>query len=68
MNLPIIGAVGKRHESEIHFRGAIQNGINMEEIRAIIHLIGILCGVPKRLECFRVARKVLTEEGSLRAV
>ena len=33
-----------------------------EEIRAIIHVIGIYCGVPQALECFRVAKKVLEEE------
>ncbi|MGA0266868.1 MAG: carboxymuconolactone decarboxylase family protein [Lysobacterales bacterium] len=41
------------------------NGVSMEEIRAIIHVVGIYCGVPQSLECFRVARKVLTEEGLL---
>ncbi|MEL6839423.1 MAG: gamma carboxymuconolactone decarboxylase, partial [Pseudomonadota bacterium] len=30
--------------------------------RAIIHVIGIYCGVPQALACFRVARKVLTEQ------
>ena len=28
---------------------------------AIIHVVGIYCGVPQSLECFRVARKVLEE-------
>ena len=41
------------------------NGVSKEEIRAIIHVIGIYCGVPQALECFRVARKVLQEEGLL---
>jgi len=31
-------------------------------LRAIIHVIGIYCGVPQAVECFRVARKVLEEE------
>ena len=35
------------------------------EIRAIIHVIGIYCGVPQSLECFRAARKVLEEKGML---
>ena len=65
MNLAMIGALGKMHEREIHCRGAITNGVSMEEIRAIIHVVGIYCGVPQSLECFRVARKVLTEEGLL---
>ena len=62
MNLAMIGALGKMEEWEIHCRGAITNGVSKEEIRAIIHVIAIYCGVPQSLECFRVARKVLEEE------
>jgi len=65
MNLTMIGALGKMHEWEIHCRGAINNGVSMEEIRAVIHVIGIYCGVPQSLECFRVARKVLEEHDML---
>lgn len=62
MNLAMIGALGKTHEWELHCRGAIGNGVSKEEIRAILHVIGIYCGVPQALECFRVARKVIEEE------
>ena len=61
MNLAMIGALGKMHEWEIHCNGAIKNGVSIEEIRAIIHVVAIYCGVPQSLECFRVARKVLEE-------
>ena len=60
MNLAMIGALGKMTEWEIHLKGAIQNGVSQEEVRAIIHIIGIYCGVPQALECFRVARKIYT--------
>ena len=65
MNLSMIGALGKMHEWEIHCRGALNNGVTKEEIRSIIHVIGIYCGVPQGVECFRIARKVLEEEGLL---
>src|SRR6056300_1678285 len=65
MNLAMIGALGKMHEWEIHCRGALKNGVSAEEIRAIIHVVGIYCGVPQGLECMRAARKVLEEEGQL---
>ncbi|MEZ5657728.1 MAG: carboxymuconolactone decarboxylase family protein [Burkholderiaceae bacterium] len=65
MNLAMIGALGKMHEWELHCRGALNNGVSKEEIRAIIHVVAIYCGVPQSLECFRVARKVLTEAGQL---
>ena len=67
MNLSMIGALGKMHEWEIHCNGAITNGVTVEEIKAIIHVIGIYCGVPQSLDCFRVARKVLNERGLLDA-
>ena len=65
MNLAMIGALGKMHEWEVHCKGAVNNGVSVEEIRAIIHVVGIYCGVPQALECFRVARKVLEEAGKL---
>jgi 4-carboxymuconolactone decarboxylase len=52
-------------EWEIHCRGAIKNGVTKEQIRATIHVVAIYCGVPQSLECFRVARKVLEEDGQL---
>ncbi len=61
MNLSMIGALGKMHEWELHLRGAITNGVTREEIRAIIHVIAIYCGVPQGVECFRIARKVLDD-------
>ena len=61
MNLAMLGALGKMHEWEIHCNGAIKNGVTFEEIRAIIHVVAIYCGVPQSLECFRVSRKVLEE-------
>lgn len=65
MNLAMIGALGKMTEWEIHLRGALSNGVSKEEIRAIIHVVGIYCGVPQALECFRVARRVLEDVGEL---
>ena len=65
MNLTMIAALGKMHEWELHCRGAISNGVSVAEIRAIVHVVGIYCGVPQALECFRVARKVLEEQGML---
>ena len=65
MNLAMLGALGKMHEWETHCNGAINNGVSAAEVRAIVHAVGIYCGVPQALECFRVARKVLSERGML---
>ncbi|QFT62055.1 Carboxymuconolactone decarboxylase family protein [Roseivivax sp. THAF30] len=61
MNLAMLGALGKMHEWEIHCRGALNNGVTRDEIRAICHVVAIYCGVPQAHECFRVAREVLDE-------
>ena len=42
-----------------------QKGVTKDEIRGIIHVVGIYCGVPQALECFKVARKVLEEHDML---
>ena len=63
MNLSMIGALGKMNEFKIHCRGALNNGVSKAEIRSSIHIIGIYCGVPQALECFRAAREVLEERG-----
>ncbi len=61
MNLAMIGALGKMKEWEIHCKGALKNGVSKDQIRSIIHVIGIYCGIPQALECFRVAKKVFSE-------
>jgi len=61
MNLTMIAALGKMHEWELHLRGAITNGVTVDEIRSSIHAISIYCGVPQGVECFRIARSVLEE-------
>ncbi|MBT8078136.1 MAG: carboxymuconolactone decarboxylase family protein [Gammaproteobacteria bacterium] len=65
MNLTMLAGLGKVDEFEIHCRGALTNGVSKNEIRSILHIIGIYCGMPQALQCFRAARKVLTEEGLL---
>lgn len=65
MNLAMIGALGKMHEWEIHCRGARNNGVSWEQIRAIVHVVAIYCGVPQAMECFRVARKVKDAEAEI---
>ena len=63
MNLTMIAALGRMTEWELHFNGAIANGVTRDELRAIIHVIAIYCGVPAGVECFRIARKVFAERG-----
>lgn len=61
VNLGMIAALGRMHEWELHFRGAIQNGLTRPELRSILHQISIYAGIPAGVECFRIARKVFAE-------
>ncbi len=63
MNLTMIAALNRMHEWELHLNGAITNGVTKEELRAVIHVIAIYCGVPAGVECFRIAKKVFAERG-----
>ncbi len=61
LNLGMIAALNRMHEWELHFRGAIKNGWNRDELKAILTQITIYAGVPVGVECFRIARKVFAE-------
>ena len=61
LNLGMIAALNRMHEWELHFRGAIKNGITRNELKAILTQITIYAGMPTGVECFRIARKVFAE-------
>ena len=61
MNLTLIAALGKMDEWKLHCRGALRNGVSREQLRAAIHVIGVYCGAPAALSCFRAAREVFAE-------
>jgi 4-carboxymuconolactone decarboxylase len=59
MNLGMLAALGRMEEFELHFRGALRNGLSEAELRAALIQIAVYCGIPAGVECFRIARKVL---------
>lgn len=61
LNLGMIAALGRMHEWELHFRGALKNGLTERELRAVLLQIAVYCGIPAGVECFRIARKVFAE-------
>ena len=65
MNLTMLAALGKMDEWEIHLKGALTNGVSKNEIKSILHVIAIYCGVPQGVECFKVARGVLEKAGEI---
>ncbi|MEI7804083.1 MAG: carboxymuconolactone decarboxylase family protein [Hyphomicrobiales bacterium] len=61
LNLGMIASLGKMHEFESHFRGALRNGLTPNELRAVLTQIAVYCGVPVGVDCFRVGRQILNE-------
>lgn len=61
LNLGMLAALGRMHEFQVHFRGAIRNGLSEAELRAALIQIAVYCGVPAGVECFRIAKAVRTE-------
>ena len=61
LNLGMIAAMNRMHEWELHFRGAIKNGLSRDELRSILTQIAVYCGIPVGVECFRIAKRVLDE-------
>jgi len=66
-NLCIIATLNRAAEFEIHVRGALRNGCTPEEIRDTLIQVAVYAGIPAGVEAFRIARKVLMEEGALGA-
>jgi 4-carboxymuconolactone decarboxylase len=64
-NLCIIAALNRAAEFEMHVRGALRNGCTPDEIRDTLIQVAVYAGIPAGVEAFRIARKVLTEEGAL---
>jgi 4-carboxymuconolactone decarboxylase len=61
LNLGMIAALGKMEEFQTHVRGALRNGLSPDEIRAVLTQIAIYCGIPVGVDCFRLAKGVLSE-------
>ena len=61
LNLGMIAALGKMEEFATHVRGALNNGLTPNEIRAALTQIMIYCGAPIGVDCFRVARPIIAE-------
>ncbi len=63
LNLAMITALNRPHELEVHVRGALNNGLTRDEIKEILLHAAVYCGAPAALDAFRVAKKVLGEQG-----
>jgi 4-carboxymuconolactone decarboxylase len=61
LNLGMIASLGRMEEFQTHVRGALNNGMTPNEIRAVLTQIAIYCGIPVGVDCFRHARPIIAE-------
>lgn len=61
INLAMLTALNRGHELGAHVRGALNNGVTVAEIQAVLMQTAIYVGVPAALESFRIAEKVFKE-------
>ncbi len=61
ITLSMLTALGRSHEIKGHVRGAINNGVSIEEIREVLLHATVYCGVPLAIDAFRAAQEVLAE-------
>src|SRR5437763_756296 len=59
LNIVMLTALGRRHELEVHVRGAITNGVSAAEIQEALLQTAIYCGVPAAMDATRTAEAAL---------
>ncbi|WBV45212.1 carboxymuconolactone decarboxylase family protein [Pseudoroseomonas cervicalis] len=65
LNLAMLTALGKTPEIKLHVKGALTNGVSVEEIKEILLHATVYCGIPAGLDAFKAAHEVLVKEGAL---
>lgn len=67
LNLGMLTALNRPAEIRLHVKGALANGLTVDDIKEALLQATIYCGIPAGLDAFKVADKVLQEEGLLEA-
>lgn len=61
LNLAMLAALNRGHELGVHVRGAIRNGVTVDQIQEVLLQVAIYVGVPASLEAFRIAEAKIEE-------
>jgi 4-carboxymuconolactone decarboxylase len=61
----MLTAMSKPAELKLHVKGALTNGVTVDEIKEIILHATVYSGIPAGLEAFKAAHEVLKAEGFL---
>ena len=65
LNLAMLTALGRTPEIKLHVKGALTNGVTVEEIKEALLHATVYCGIPAGLDAFKAAHEVLVKEGAL---
>lgn len=65
INLAMLTALNRTPEVKLHVRGALNNGVSVDEIKEVLLHATTYCGVPAGLDSFKAANEVLKEEGAI---
>ena len=65
MNLAMLTALNRSPEVKLHVRGAINNGVTVDEIKEALLHATVYCGIPAGLDAFKAANEVLREMGKV---
>ncbi|MBT5048485.1 MAG: 4-carboxymuconolactone decarboxylase [Rhodospirillaceae bacterium] len=57
--LAMLTALGKPNELKAHTRGALRNGVTVEEIRELLIHATVYCGIPAGVDAFRNAKEAI---------
>ena len=66
LNLAMLTALNRAPELKLHVRGALNNGVTVDEIKEILLHATIYCGIPAGLDAFKTANEVLKEMGKVK--
>jgi 4-carboxymuconolactone decarboxylase len=64
INLAMLTALNRGPEVKLHVRGAINNGVTIDEIKEVLIHATVYCGIPAGLDSFKAANEVLKEMGA----
>jgi len=65
LNLAMLTALNRAPEVKLHTRGAITNGVTVDEIKEVLLHATVYCGIPAGLDAFKAANEVLKEMGKV---
>ena len=61
INLGMIAILNRGHELKAHVRGALNNGLSKDEIREVLLMLTMYCGIPAANDAHRIAAEIIAQ-------